>query len=54
MQTKEQTEQRDNNIVISGIIEEEGENARSLKAKVQDLFNEHFDMSDVPMKNHIE
>lgn len=41
---------RQNNIVISGLVEEEDENARSLKTKVQALLTTHFDMTDVPIE----
>ena len=41
---------RQNNIVISGIKEEEGENARSLKLKIQELLETHLDMAEVPIE----
>ena len=41
---------RQNNIVISGIKEEEGENARSLKLRIQELLETHLDMAEVPIE----
>ena len=50
VEEREDRAKRKNNIVISGIMEEEGENVRNLKNKIQELFIEHFDMSDVPIE----
>ena len=43
-------EKKQFNVVISGVDEEENENARSLKGKIQGLFQDHFDMSEVPIE----
>ena len=43
--------QKQHNVVISGVEEDETkETARSLREKIQDIFNTHFDMTDVPIE----
>lgn len=49
-QERMEREKKQYNVVISGVEEEENENARSLKGKIQEILAEHFDMSDVPLE----